>query len=804
MDVPWPEIHSPFLCAFILPLPAKEFAMKTPALKVLSLIIVLGPFATLLMGQPASTLFPVNFTCDFEEGNLTGWVRSGTAFDDQPTFGDNPTARNRGPSNHRGNWWIGTFENYQNKRGQRPGQIQGDNPRGTLTSSKFTIPPGTLTFLIGGGSSFETRVELMVIDPIEGDIQVFHASGGNTETMQPVKWDLGKYANKTGFIRIVDESSDGWGHINVDDFRFENPVNKNNSTDRTIRVSLTSDKTHVGVNDEIKFTAAINESLQYLEFFFDFGDSQQTEWIPTPDSRHIYNSPGTFTVQVQVRQKRTQQVIARSDPISILVENQLRLPVPARVTATDGAFPDRIQVNWVMVRSATGYAVYRSETNNTADAIVIGNTASPGLTDENISAGKTYYYWIKALRERRESLFSSPDSGFARAPVEREPQQIAAPEGVAATDGAFPDRIQVNWVMVRSATGYAVYRSETNNTTDAIVIGNTASLSLTDENISAGKTYYYWVKALREKRESLYSTPDSGYALAPVEREPQQIAAPEGITATDGAFPDKIQVNWNAVPSANEYIVYRSETNNSADATFLDSTTSLSVKDENISAGKKYYYWVKALRGKKESLYSSPDSGFALAPRQIAAPTEVTATDGTIKDRIQVNWNTVPSATGYAIYRSETNNTADAIVIGNTASPGLTDENISAGKTYNYWVKALRGNLESPFSSPDSGFAATSVERASTPPSPPKVWPYVGGGFLAVISIFALYRAFHSNKTILPGNNIMAIPRPDMGTQKLESSLPSYPQPEVRIRPVPDKGEQNIYVDAKNVTEGRK
>ncbi len=161
-----------------------------------------------------------SFTGDFEEGNLRGWEATGTAFRFQPTLGDNPTARNRGqPSNHQGQYWIGTYEKFQGRQRQKPGEFQGDEPVGTLTSMPFTIPRGTLEFLVGGGREYETRVELLIQDPIEGLIRGPYASGENSETMHRVSWDLAPYAGKTGRIRIVDNASGPWGHINADDFR---------------------------------------------------------------------------------------------------------------------------------------------------------------------------------------------------------------------------------------------------------------------------------------------------------------------------------------------------------------------------------------------------------------------------------------------------------------------------------------------------------------------------------------------------------------------------------------------------------
>lgn len=170
--------------------------------------------------QPITSTDPVGFTLDFETGKTNGWIKTGTAFEHQPTYGDNPTARHRGqPSRHAGKYWIGTYEKYQGHGSEKPGHVQGDGPKGTLISKVFTIPPGSLSFLVGGGSSSQTRVELLV----EGK-SVLQVSGKNTETMHRVKWDINQWAGKQGQIRLVDNASGGWGHINADDFRFSGSI----------------------------------------------------------------------------------------------------------------------------------------------------------------------------------------------------------------------------------------------------------------------------------------------------------------------------------------------------------------------------------------------------------------------------------------------------------------------------------------------------------------------------------------------------------------------------------------------------
>jgi beta-lactam-binding protein with PASTA domain len=190
-----------------------------PTIFVFAFFVALLAFPYRLCGQE------MGFTTDFETGDLRGWEKAGNAFDYQPTLGDNLTARGLGePSNHQGSYWIGTFERFQGHPGQNPGDVQGDGPQGILTSAAFIIPAGTLSFLVGGGSRFETRVELVIVEDLLHETRIYYQAGKNSDTMERVTWDLHPYAGRIGRIRIVDASSQEWGHINADDFRFEGNV----------------------------------------------------------------------------------------------------------------------------------------------------------------------------------------------------------------------------------------------------------------------------------------------------------------------------------------------------------------------------------------------------------------------------------------------------------------------------------------------------------------------------------------------------------------------------------------------------
>ena len=86
---------------------------------------------------------------DFEDGAtaLKDWGRTGTAFNFQPTYGDNVRERQMGQiGNPQGDYWIGTYE-------KRPdvstpaATAAGDGPQGFLISPEFQITGLNFKFL---------------------------------------------------------------------------------------------------------------------------------------------------------------------------------------------------------------------------------------------------------------------------------------------------------------------------------------------------------------------------------------------------------------------------------------------------------------------------------------------------------------------------------------------------------------------------------------------------------------------------------------------------------------------------------
>ncbi|MBI2927410.1 MAG: VCBS repeat-containing protein [Verrucomicrobia bacterium] len=161
--------------------------------------------------KPAASIKPTGddgqaLNLDFEASSLKDWTATGTAFDGMPAKGDAVHRRRSDMrSGHRGEHWVGSYETH------------GDAATGTLISAPFSVTQPYASFLVGGGSGNKTRVEL--VNAASGQV-LFRASGPDDEKMRAVFADLRAVMGAKIQVRLVDEATTGWGHVNFDEFVF--------------------------------------------------------------------------------------------------------------------------------------------------------------------------------------------------------------------------------------------------------------------------------------------------------------------------------------------------------------------------------------------------------------------------------------------------------------------------------------------------------------------------------------------------------------------------------------------------------
>ncbi|QOI99284.1 MAG: matrixin family metalloprotease [Phycisphaeraceae bacterium] len=99
------------------------------------------------------------------------------------------------------------------------------------------------------------------------------------------------------------------------------------------------------------------------------------------------------------------------------------------LTASDGAFEDKVAIAWTAIPNATGYQVYRNTVDNSGTAVLIGSPATNAFDDTTASPGVTYYYWARAFQfsgPARE--LALPDTGFRATPANQPPVANAGPD----------------------------------------------------------------------------------------------------------------------------------------------------------------------------------------------------------------------------------------------------------------------------------------------------------------------------------------------------------------------------------------
>lgn len=102
-----------------------------------------------------------------------------------------------------------------------------------------------------------------------------------------------------------------------------------------------------------------------------------------------------------------------------------------------------------------------------------------------------------------------------------------------------------------------------------------------------------------------------------------------------------------------------------------------------------------------------------------AAPTGVTASDGSYNNKVGVSWDAMRGAVQYQVFRNTSNDPASAVSLGATAESMFFDRTAAQGQTYFYWVRSENANAASPLSASDAGFRANGAVEALEPPTSP-------------------------------------------------------------------------------------
>ena len=202
-----------------------------------------------------------------------------------------------------------------------------------------------------------------------------------------------------------------------------------------------------------------------------------------------------------------------------------------KVTIPDGN-ETLIVFNHPDIRSSDAYWIVSMF--NEDGVTQVGSWEVLGNQNRDIDVQLSGTYYIKITRNiswyERENRYNTSTYNFQVKNVPCVPTSIRA-------QALSLSSIKISWKEVSGATGYQVWRSESANGTYSC-IATLSGTSKTNSSLTAGKTYYYKVRAYKDQNgKRLYSGYTSVVYATP------NLAAPTNVTAK-AASPTTVNIGW--------------------------------------------------------------------------------------------------------------------------------------------------------------------------------------------------------------------------------------------------------------------
>ena len=337
-------------------------------------------------------------------------------------------------------------------------------------------------------------------------------------------------------------------------------------------------------------------------------------------------------------------------------------------------------ITWEKVTGAKKYTVYRA-TSATGKYSKLGTTTKTYYTDSKAKAGTTYFY--KVIANASSSKYSSGYSNIVSCPV------ICGTPSVTVKIDSNTGKPSLSWGKVDGAANYAIYR-------DGQLLATTTGVSYADKAAAIDTQYTYAVQALG-KTESLNGKHSNAVTATSGIAKPALAGSINGVTG-------KPVISWQAVEGAVKYELYRS-TKSTKSYTLLATVDTLSYTDETVSAGKTYYYKIKAIG----EVSKSAESSYVKLTGKCATPV-ITVSVSESSGKPVLTWEKISGAKKYTVYYA-TSATGKYKSLGTTTKLTYTHTKATAGTVYFY--KIVANASSSKYNSPYSNIVSCGVNCAA-------------------------------------------------------------------------------------------
>ncbi|MDO4575402.1 MAG: fibronectin type III domain-containing protein [Planctomycetia bacterium] len=350
--------------------------------------------------------------------------------------------------------------------------------------------------------------------------------------------------------------------------------------------------------------------------------------------------------------------------------------------------------------NASGYCVqYSTDKQTWQDATMNGNE----FTVTNLEPGTLYYLRAMSLGIDGTSVDSDWSS-------ENEYAEVYT-QGVLATPEDFEVSVKgttiidVAWARVENAGKYLIEwqqdgdtewaTQEVSQSLDNIVVWNFT-------NLTPATTYHFKVKAISTSDDfvdSISTEIKSGTTNAV-----EQLASP--VLTYDSLTSNSVVLQWNAVESADGYVVYFRQVGEESYES-CDAGTNTTLTLDTLSPNRSYEAYVVAVTTNTEFSDSDASNTVSFTTAKLQLDTPVLSLSYTDDEQsIVATWNPIDGATGYTLnYRTQGGTWNSVDVDANTTSYTLSE--LAENTTYEFRVDALGDS--------DTNDASSDVETIATP-----------------------------------------------------------------------------------------
>ncbi len=331
-----------------------------------------------------------------------------------------------------------------------------------------------------------------------------------------------------------------------------------------------------------------------------------------------------------------------------------------------------IELSWQSYAFADGYYVYRGDDLNSMAITADKKCSTCAIID---SIGSTKYYSVSYYNAQGESPRSSAVPAKPLSP---------APTGLRVVDSV--EHVLIEWNPTAMASNYRIFRGL--NGEEPVIYGKTSRTSYLDPAPKTSPATY---------RVAAIAGGDMTALSEPVTiRMRQRPEAPRNPMLT--AESDHLVLSWDAPSNGTpkEYRIYRSMVSHTSGYEMIAAVADHLYRD-SVEANREYFYRISAfaydMEGPKSEIVGGHVTGGELFP---PSPEGVSATKGTMRDTVLIHWNSVPSVSGYRVFRNETR-------IGEVADTFYYDP-VDTNTHYEYRIKSYNAGGESLLSDAAVGF----------------------------------------------------------------------------------------------------